>query len=127
MTISSTEYAVSRTSVKDIILDYCQRPAKDFSVVDYGIVLDNNDQKRRYLIKSILHIDGLNLEAYRQNFATDVLEDFPEIDELLSLSLCECDEQNLTPTSKGLAYSDLIGPWLVSQSVQQRMDSFVLE
>lgn len=123
----STEYAVSRTSVKDIILDYCQRPAKDFSVVDYGIVLDNNDQKRRYLIKSILHIDGLNLEAYRQNFATDVLEDFPEIDELLSLSLCECDEQNLTPTSKGLAYSDLIGPWLVSQSVQQRMDSFVLE
>ncbi|MEN8216866.1 MAG: STM4012 family radical SAM protein [Pseudomonadota bacterium] len=123
----STEYAVSRSSVKDIILDYCQRPAKSFSVADYGIVLNDNDQKRRYFIKSILHIEGLNLAAYRQHFASDALTDFPEIAELLELGLCECDEQNLTPTSKGLAYSDLIGPWLVSQSVQQRMDTFVLQ
>jgi oxygen-independent coproporphyrinogen-3 oxidase len=121
----STEYAVSRTSVKEIIMDYCQR--KSFSVADYGIRLDDNDQKRRYLIKSLLHIDGLNLEAYRHRFATDALADFPEIAELLRLGLCECDEQQLIPTSKGLTYSDLIGPWLVSQSVQQRMDSFVLQ
>jgi oxygen-independent coproporphyrinogen-3 oxidase len=121
----STEYAVSRTSVKEIIMDYCQR--KSFSVADYGIVLDDNDQKRRYLIKSLLHIDGLNLEAYQHRFATDALADFPEIAELLRLGLCECDEQQMIPTSKGLTYSDLIGPWLVSQSVQQRMDSFVLQ
>jgi oxygen-independent coproporphyrinogen-3 oxidase len=121
----STEYAVSRTSVKEIIMDYCQR--KSFSVADYGIVLDDNDQKRRYLIKSLLHIDGLNLEAYQHRFATDALADFPEIAELLRLGLCECDEQQLIPTSKGLTYSDLIGPWLVSQSVQQRMETFVLQ
>ncbi len=122
----STEYAVSRTSIKEIIEDYCQRPANSFTVANYGIVLSDNDQKRRYLIKSILHTEGLNLEAYHHRFGSDTLADFPEIAELLRLGLIERDEQKLTPTAESLTYSDVIGPWLISQFVKQRMETFSL-
>jgi len=118
----STEYAVSRRNIKDIIMDYCQR---SFKMAYYGIELDENEQKRRYLIKSILQIEGLN--AYHCQFGTEVLADFPELAELLRLGLCEYHEQNLRPTAEGLAYSDIIGPWLISQSVNQRMKSFNLQ
>ncbi|KHD07597.1 coproporphyrinogen III oxidase [Candidatus Thiomargarita nelsonii] len=121
----SSEYAVSRRNVKDIIMDYCQRT---FKMAYYGIELDENEQKRRYFIKSILQIEGLNLEAYRCQFGTEVLGDFPELAELLRLGLCEYyHEQKLIPTVEGLAYSDIIGPWLISQSVKQRMESFNLQ
>jgi oxygen-independent coproporphyrinogen-3 oxidase len=122
----STEYAVSHASVKKIIIDYCQRSAESFRIADYGIVLDENEQKRRYLIKSILRTEGLNFSAYYHRFNTDVLVDFPEITELLRLGLNECDEQKLTPTDKGLAYSDVIGFWLVSEFVKRRMENFLL-
>jgi hypothetical protein len=81
---------VSRRNVKDIIMDYCQG---SFKMAYYGIELDN-EQKRRYFIKSILQIEGLNLEAYRCHFGTYVLAE--------RLGLCECHSLPIGQATDGI-------------------------
>lgn len=61
----SSEYAVGRSSVRDILHDWVLR---DFSQIDYGFYLDSDEQQRRYMLKSLLSPDGLDGQAFTKNF-----------------------------------------------------------
>ena len=54
----SSEYAVGSTGVRQIIADYMARSNETFDYADYGFVLDEEEQRRRYLIQSLLQADG---------------------------------------------------------------------
>ncbi len=121
----SSEYAVSRGELKNIIHDYNQRSAKEFSYVDYGIRLDTGEQKRRYIIKSLLEGGGLSMPNYTRFFDSKVFSDFPRLYELLNDDLANIDdEQQLKLNLQGLELSDVIGPWLYSEAVQELMGAF---
>lgn len=122
----SSEYAVGQTGVKRIIADFNSRYDEAFAVADYGVRLDAEEQRRRYLIKSLLRAQGLQLTAYRTRFATEVEEDFPQLAELMQLGLGMCNHQTLRLTPEGLSWSDVIGPWLYSSEVTSRMETFEL-
>jgi len=47
----STDYAVAKKEIKSIIDTYSQK--EDFGEINHGIYLDESEQKRRFLIKSI--------------------------------------------------------------------------
>ncbi len=121
----STEYAVSRPNVNAIVQDYLQKPADAFKKANYGIKLSDDDRKRRYLIKSLLKAEGLHLQDYANLFQENVLEKFPELSLLASMQLTTQDNQKIQLTSEGLAYSDLLGHWFISDPVKTKMQEYV--
>jgi oxygen-independent coproporphyrinogen-3 oxidase len=117
---------MGRGGVLDIIGDYCRRTSEEHSHAYYGCELDIEEQKRRYLLKSLLRCEGLELEGYREFLASHVLDDFPQLTELLERGYAYQVDGRLRLTAAGLELSDVIGPWLWSASVRERMNGFVL-
>lgn len=122
----SSEYAVGRKGVREIIADYMKKAPADFGKADYGFYLDEAEQRHRYLIKSLLHGTGLDAERYRATFASDVLDDFPQVQQLLDAGYVKAHGNTLIITQNGLEYADAIGPWLYSDAVNERIAGFEL-
>lgn len=120
----STEWAVGRGSVQEILDHFSGM--EDHSLATHGAVLDLDDQKRRYVIKSILRADGLDLASYQDCFHHDAFEDFPQLNELLACGAATREASYLRPTLLGLEWSDVIGPWLYSDSVKAAIAAFEL-
>jgi oxygen-independent coproporphyrinogen III oxidase len=120
----ATEYAVGARGVREIIADYVARPDSAFARADYGFALDADEQRRRYVIQSLLTREGLGLAAYQRRFGSNVLDDFQQLAELTEKELATSDAACLSLTDTGLAHSDLIGPWLYSDSVRGLMTAY---
>ena len=79
------------------------------------------------MIQSLLWQSGLVLAEYQRRFESDPLLDLPELAELVPRGLADWDGSlALRLTPRGLELSDLLGPWLYSDSVRRRMDSYSL-
>jgi oxygen-independent coproporphyrinogen-3 oxidase len=122
----SSEYAVGATGVRAILQDYVRQPDSVFAEARFGFALDGEEQRRRYLIQSLLQVAGADLEAYRRRFGTEATADFPALTELEAAGLATHDDRALTLTEAGLERSDMIGPWLYSPAVMGRMESYDL-
>jgi oxygen-independent coproporphyrinogen III oxidase len=122
----SSEYGVSRRSVGDILHHYLQRSDSEFAYADYGVALDHDEQRRRFVIQSLLISSGLDRAAYRRRFGRDCLDDLPQLSELQAHGLARIDEERIVASDEGLARADTIGPWLVSPAVADRMRAYEL-
>ena len=122
----SLDYAVTPKSVKAIITDYLTRDRQDFALAENGFVLNIAEQKRRYLLYTLLNASGLNRQQYRERFQTDILADFPDLCTLIELGLFQIVGDQLLPTSAGLERSDAIGPWFYSDSAREQMEAYEL-
>ncbi len=122
----SSEYAVGRAGIRAILKDYVHRTDEQFRVADYGFLLDEDEQHRRYVIKSILRAEGLDLAAYTLAFGSDPVEDVPALEEIKARGLLERSDGRLVPTALGLERSDTIGPWLTSARVRRLMGEYEL-
>ncbi|VTS05820.1 STM4012 family radical SAM protein [Tuwongella immobilis] len=120
----SGEYAVGSQSVRSILRDYVARSDADFDRVDFGVELDAVEQRRRWLLQSLLVAEGMSREFYRQRFSSDALDDFPELWELPESGLASITDLHITLTALGLERSDTIGPWLFSPAMRQRMEAY---
>lgn len=120
----STHYAVSSQAVLSIIKDYVAKTEHDFESVSYGIELNDFEQRRRYLITSLLQVEGLSRSRYANRFGNDVLADFAELPTLVDEGLAKLGSERLKLTASGIERSDAIGPWLYSSEVRQRMDEY---
>jgi oxygen-independent coproporphyrinogen-3 oxidase len=78
----SSEYAVRSQGIRAILTDYVSRPAEAFGRADYGYQLNAEEQRRRYVIQSLLQQEGLSYPAYQRRFGTDARDDFPQLAEL---------------------------------------------
>jgi oxygen-independent coproporphyrinogen-3 oxidase len=122
----SSEWAVGARGVREIIDRWIDRPDEAFAVADHGFVLDGDEQRRRWLILSLLADEGADLAAYRRRFARDLADDFPELAELAARGLAGLAGGALRLTPEGLARADAIGPWLGSAAVRRRMAEYEL-
>ena len=120
----SSAYAVANSSVKSIIAGYIDATDAEHAVADHGIDLAPDDQRRRYLILSLLAAAGLNVRDYRKQFGGDAVADYPALGELEAAKLATRRGDALTLTAKGFELSDAIGPWLRSSRVNQRMTEY---
>ncbi len=123
----STDYAVGQNGVREIIANFNHRAEAEMARVEYGCFLSGEEQKRRYVIKSLLRSEGLDLAAYRTYFAGEALEDFPQLAELEGLDLGSVKGQTLQLNRRGLELSDVIGPWLYSEAVSHLIREFELK
>jgi oxygen-independent coproporphyrinogen-3 oxidase len=120
----SFDYAVSVPRVRAVIDDYLSRPAGDFAHAEFGYHLDDTEQRRRWLLTSLLRAPGIDPGGYVDRFGSPVDRDFPQLAELVERGWADAGGTRLT--GAGLAYSDAIGPWLVSGAVRRAMDGYVL-
>ena len=121
----STEYAVGRSGVQSILADYLKRSPDQFAAASYGIVLNEDEQRRRFVLLSLLQSSGLSLDDYSRQFQSNLWYDLPELAELLELDLAAFDTEarQLRLTAAGLERSDTIGPWLYSEQVRHLMET----
>jgi oxygen-independent coproporphyrinogen III oxidase len=122
----SREYAVGASGIRAILADYLARPDETLATADHGFRLGPEDQRRRYVLQSLLQKTGLDLDTYRSHFGADPGADMPELDELESHGLAERTSDRLHLTDRGLERSDAIGPWLSSRRVTELMQSYQL-
>jgi oxygen-independent coproporphyrinogen-3 oxidase len=120
----SREYAVGASSIRAILADYLARPDEALATADYGFRLGPEDQRRRYLLQSLLQATGLDLDAYHARFGADAGEDIPEVNELEPHGLARRTPDRLSLTAEGLERSDAIGPWLYSSRVKVLMQDY---
>lgn len=119
----ATRYAVSRVASERIIREYIS--AGSYETANYGMVLDSREEKRRYILKAVLHQEGLALPDYRERFGSPAMEDNPELQVLLKAEWAILSDGILRLTEEGLAHSDAIGDGLISPQVRERMEGFV--
>jgi len=123
----STDYAVSGSGVRDIIDRFNRRDDESIALIDYGVRLSVEDQRRRYLIRSLLLTEGLDCLAFERQFGCDVAKALPQVQELIEEGFAQRTGHRLCLSSDGLAHSDVIGPWLYGDAVRERMESFAFK
>jgi len=128
----SGEYAVGATGVREILADYFAKAAgmvktdDAFDFVDYGFRLDGAEQRRRFVIQSLLQVEGLDFGAYLERFGSKASDDLPELARLEDQGLATRDDARLRLTEKGMEMSDVIGPALYSARVRRLMKGYQL-
>ena len=120
----SRDYAVSVRGVRLVLDDYLART--DFGHAEFGFTLDLREQRRRWLVKTLLRADGLARAEWTQRFGDEVLDAFPALDGLIDLDWLTVDADRIALTDEGLAHADAVGPWLVSDAVRARMGEYTL-
>jgi oxygen-independent coproporphyrinogen-3 oxidase len=120
----SLDYAVGPKGIKAIITDYLDRSAADFAVTDHGLALDADEQRRRYLLQSILNVDGLDERRYAARFGSNPAGNFPDLLTFADLGLLEQNGSSWRPTPTGLEWADAIGPWFFSERVRALMAEY---
>jgi oxygen-independent coproporphyrinogen-3 oxidase len=119
----SSEYAVGHSGVKAIIQSFNERSMAGHSFADYGVWLSEVEQRRRYVIKSILRSDGLCLAEFAARFGVTLFEQMPQLQELEALNLATLQDGILRLNDEGLTWSDTIGPWLYSETMLRQMEA----
>ncbi|RKN75897.1 STM4012 family radical SAM protein [Paenibacillus ginsengarvi] len=119
----ASRYAVSRAATAGILADYVAAVSHD--TADYGYVLNEDEQRRRFVVKAILHSEGLTLAEYAERFpGREAIRDVPELGLLLDSGLALDEQGTIRLTSEGMAYSDAIGEGLISPQVRELMEGY---
>ncbi|MBN1514846.1 MAG: STM4012 family radical SAM protein, partial [Phycisphaerae bacterium] len=95
----ATEYAVGRAGVLGLIDAYIATSDAEFARVSHGIRLNRDEQVRRFVIKSLLRAPGIDRRLYREAFETDVLEDLPQLGELVDAGWAEARDSRIVLTA----------------------------
>jgi oxygen-independent coproporphyrinogen-3 oxidase len=117
----STPYAVGAAAARELVARYAAQDAESFRRIDYGFRLDAEEQRRRYVLLTLLQHPGLPLARYAGRFGTEATEDFPELTEWEASGLLELEDGCLRPTAAGFERSDVLGPALCSAKVRRLM------
>ena len=123
----SYDYAVNSKEIKSILSNYIASDDREFEVANYGVELNLEEQRRRFILLSLLSVQGLDLLAYRNRFHTNALTDFPELQHFHELALIQHHNRRLYLTEQGLERSDVIGPSLFSRAVQSLMNQYEIK
>lgn len=123
----SNEYAVQARGVRAILARYSATTAEEFALASYGFYLNEDEQRRRYILKSLLEMGGVSLQAYRTRFKSDLFSDLPQLTDLITSGMAVVTDDLLTLTTEGTERSDAIGPWLYSRQVQELMERYTLQ
>lgn len=120
----SHDYAVQLRQAREVLAGYLD--AEDLGVARFGYWLDDDEQRRRWLVRTLLVVDGVDVASYAERFDGAMPEDdFPQLGELVARGWAERGPDRFRLTAEGLARADAIGPWLASPRVRTAMESAV--
>lgn len=97
---------------------------RDKTAAEYGIILNKSEQKRRFVIKNLLHSNGIDVQEYLKRFEHSLTEDFTLFEDFLSRGWCVEEEDRMRLTPLGMSLSDHIGPMFISDEIRCRMEEY---
>jgi coproporphyrinogen III oxidase-like Fe-S oxidoreductase len=97
----STQYAVNRRSILDILSAYCEAPADAFRSTDYGITLNEDERLRRHVLATVLSTRGMDIAQFLTRFGLARVRDFRQLANLIDAGLLEENAGRLQPTVEG--------------------------
>ncbi len=117
-----TPYAITQSSCLEQIREY--EATEDFTEIRHGILLSEEELRRRYVIRHLLIRPGLPLTAYQSQFGTKPQEDYPVIQDWISRGYVVDQDSFLSLSHEGMALSDYLGPQLISPWIRGRMEEW---
>ena len=117
-----TPYAVKQSHCMAVLKEYMEKT--NFLQVDFGYILNEDEQKRRYTIKHILFGTGIDKSDYQSHFGTWPEQDFPVITEWIQEGYAMQNEHSITLAEEGFALSDYLGVQLISAEVREKMSGW---
>lgn len=121
----ATRFAVTQTGVRAILSDWIAQSDDELRLATHGIRITAEEQRRRFVILSLLQSDGFDLQMYADRFGSQAMSDLPQLHNLLARDWVREEIGHLTLTDAGLENSDVIGPLLYSDSVRNRLREFI--
>jgi oxygen-independent coproporphyrinogen-3 oxidase len=116
----SSEYAVGSMGVREIIGAYIDHSDESFACVDYGCEVGVDEQRRRWLIKSLFHLSGLDVSRYIDLFGAHPADEFVAVRQMIDDAYLVERDGLIVPTAAGFEWSDALAPMLFSDAVQGR-------
>lgn len=83
--------------------------------------LDNDELKRRYVIKNLLNYQGIDLLDYNLRFQDNILDVFPQLLDFKEKNWINITNERITLTTEGMIWSDFMGPSFISKDVHMQM------
>jgi oxygen-independent coproporphyrinogen III oxidase len=120
----STPWRMVARNIRAVTDDYVRRMKSGDTRVSYGIALDDDERQRRFVIQSLLY-DGLDANAFRDEFGRDAREAFAEVWEALAgEELTREEGSHLRLTPRGVRHSDVVGQLFFSQRVNRLVSEY---
>ena len=116
----SHNYAVGAKPIMSILQRYVDCTDEQFARADYGFVLSEDERKRRFVLQSLLQVEGLDVREYLKTWSgINPVEEYTVLKQLLGQGFAHVDAGSgaIKLTESGLELSDQIGVWLYSDSV----------
>ncbi len=114
----ASPYATSQGAIRTGVSAWISQSEADFGWIGHGIWLSAEEQRRRFVLLSLLD-RGVEESAYRHRFGGELRDELPELVELLAPGLAEWREGWLTLTAPGIERADVLGEWLQSEAVRR--------
>lgn len=115
-------YTSRQAKCRDILNAYISRQTFFDGISFYK--LEQNEMKRRFIIKNLFYHSGVALNDYKAVFVTDLYNDFPVLHEFLQEKWAVESDGRIKLTPLGLSLSDDIGTRFISEAVARKMESF---
>jgi oxygen-independent coproporphyrinogen-3 oxidase len=120
----STPWKMLARNIRAVIDDYARAWTTGDTLIRHGVVLDEDEQRRRFVILSLLY-DGLDGEAFAARFGADPAELFAPQWEALEAEECIAREGGLIRlTPRGVRHSDVVGQLFFSERVRRLVETF---
>ena len=117
-----TPYAVSAKACAAQLEAFLQ--TADFTQITNGIILTEEELKRRYIIRHLLIYPGVDCEQYQAHFGSSVMTDFLILEKWVTQGYIAKAGQMLALTPQGLGLSDFLGPQLISSEIAELMEKW---
>ncbi len=112
-------YAITRTDCLTQLDTF--EHTEDYRIVTHGILLTEEEMRRRYVIRHLLIRPGLLCRQYQKHFGSCAEEDYPILEKWKTMGyLCQKGDF-LTLTERGMELSDYLGPQLISEEIREKM------
>lgn len=113
----ASPYAATQPAVRDALARWVAQTDADFALARHGFALGPDEQRRRFLMLSLLE-GRLERGEYTTRFGGDVASHFPELREAVAAGLVAEEPLSLSLTELGRECSDVLGFWLQSPAVR---------
>ncbi|MCL6504134.1 MAG: STM4012 family radical SAM protein [Pirellulales bacterium] len=120
-----SRFAVTQQEIRDILRAWITQDDAAFALATHGCRLSTEEQRRRYVILSVLEAQGLCVADYQKRFGTNPHHDLPELNQFIDRGWLVQEEGRIHLTAAGLEHADSLGPALYSAQVRRRLREFV--
>jgi oxygen-independent coproporphyrinogen-3 oxidase len=120
----STPWRMVARNIRGVVDSYCAVMADGDTAVSHGFALDEDEQRRRFVIQSLLY-DGLDLNDFRAQCGADASDLFrPQWQALEEEGCVTAGPDAIRLTARGVRHADVVGQLFFSERVRRLTDTY---